>query len=158
MLALTRNPGESVVLTVPGFAPLITVQYVGLHNRTDQARLAFDAPRIVQIDRWEVYQRNKAAALPAGVTTLADAVADAIRDPDKLHAAESSYRRGFHQGISAAIDAVKCGANVADLCGWCNRVARWREWRPLDMTPPPNARVGEGDGDGYPKGEGDANG
>lgn len=63
MLVLSRRVGESIVISVGGARVTVKVQKI----LGDQARLCFDAPREVQIDRLELDQakerRRKAAEL-----------------------------------------------------------------------------------------------
>jgi hypothetical protein len=50
---------------------------------------------------------------------------------------ELSFRRGFHQGYSAALDALQGGATPAILAETCDSIAEWRAQRPVDLVPPP---------------------
>jgi carbon storage regulator CsrA len=53
-LLLTRKIGESVTLTHAGIAIRVTVKAI----RGSQARLAFDAPQVVEIFRNELSKRE----------------------------------------------------------------------------------------------------
>lgn len=44
-------------------------------------------------------------------------------------AAETSYRRGFDQGVAAAIAAVEAGASLPRLTAWKRRLGNWRRKR-----------------------------
>ncbi len=41
-------------------------------------------------------------------------------------AIEQAYRRGFHQGVFAAIDAIEDGFSVRQLHAWNKRLHKWR--------------------------------
>lgn len=43
--------------------------------------------------------------------------------------AETSYRRGFHQGVVAAIAAVTAGFTDRELASWERRIRQWRSKR-----------------------------
>ena len=51
MLALTRRPGEEVVIGEPG-NPLGVIRVVDIHS--DKVRLSFDFPREIKINRREL--------------------------------------------------------------------------------------------------------
>ncbi len=49
-----------------------------------------------------------------------------VTDQEINLAAETSYRRGFHQGVAAALEAVRAGFTDEKLARWENRVYVWR--------------------------------
>lgn len=55
-LVLTRNPGESIVLEVPGYPP-VTIK-VGLNNMR-QVKLRIGAHRDIMVHREEIYELRK---------------------------------------------------------------------------------------------------
>jgi carbon storage regulator CsrA len=62
MLALSRQVGETVVITVPPSAVPQEVRIVVASADRQKARLAFDADPMIVIDREEIYIRRKAGA------------------------------------------------------------------------------------------------
>lgn len=44
-------------------------------------------------------------------------------------AAESSYRRGFYQGVAAGLEAAEMGYPFSKLRKWQDRLLRWRHKR-----------------------------
>jgi carbon storage regulator CsrA len=62
MLVLTRKPGERIVITIPGAAPVV-VEVLEIRRR-DCVRLGLAAPPAVRIDRAEVLDRPDPAAGP----------------------------------------------------------------------------------------------
>ena len=57
MLVLTRQEGEKIIITVPGFDP-IEVTYLRINgNNKRQARIGVTAPKSVTIHREEIQQR-----------------------------------------------------------------------------------------------------
>ena len=55
MLALTRRPGEEVVIGDPG-NPLGVIRIVDIHS--DKVRLSFDFPREIEINRRELAEQK----------------------------------------------------------------------------------------------------
>lgn len=49
-------------------------------------------------------------------------------------AAEMAYRRGFTQGVAAAIEAVKDGHELSALQRWLQRLMKWRYRRPCNRV------------------------
>jgi sRNA-binding carbon storage regulator CsrA len=62
MLALSRQVGETVVITVPPSAVPQEVRIVVASADRQKARLAFEADPLVIVDRLEVHERRKAGA------------------------------------------------------------------------------------------------
>ena len=58
MLILTRHPGESVVITTADGDKIVITT---LYSSRQGIKLGFDAPKNVQIDREEIYQRKHSA-------------------------------------------------------------------------------------------------
>ena len=64
MLVLSRKRQESVVaLEAGGFEPMLKVTVLEIAGRS--VRLGFEADTDVQIHRWEVWERIRAAGRPA---------------------------------------------------------------------------------------------
>lgn len=62
--------------------------------------------------------------------------------PQSLRLHEPSYRRGFQQGVTEAIEAIFNGyLTCDDATRWQQQIARWQaEARPNPLTPPPIPR------------------
>src|ERR1700734_643557 len=48
------------------------------------------------------------------------------REPTVAEQIELAYRRGFHQGAAAAVEAVDEGFSLVQLQAWVMRLYRWR--------------------------------
>jgi hypothetical protein len=55
-------------------------------------------------------------------------MAEKQKDVDKAidQAIEIAYRRGFHQGVAACVEAVEIGKDVGKLQAWERRLSVWR--------------------------------
>lgn len=80
MLILTRRPVETLYI-----GDEITVTVLGVVG--NQVRFGIEAPRHIVIDRAEIHERKKRAALANG---------NPARD-DEAHGSESDHERGAHE-------------------------------------------------------------
>jgi len=80
MLALTRKPGERIVI-----ADNIVVTVAGVKG--DNVRLTIDAPKEIKIFRGEIYDaivaENQEAAIPGKLPDLSMLISDLAKDKDK---------------------------------------------------------------------------
>jgi hypothetical protein len=60
------------------------------------------------------------------------------RTPNHYEPAEDAYRRGFHQGATAALDAAACGVPPRLLQEWRRALGKWRHNRTTlrTLSPP----------------------
>ena len=80
MLALTRKPGERIVI-----ADNIVVTVAGVKG--DSVRITIDAPKEIKIFRGEIYDaivaENQEAAIPGKLPDLSMLISDLAKDKDK---------------------------------------------------------------------------
>ena len=79
MLTITRKSGQSVVVQVPGQAPL-TITFLG--SRPGKCQLAFDGPLDYHILREELRERDESASGPPCVPSVNRSCVD--RDQPQL--------------------------------------------------------------------------
>lgn len=87
------------------------------------------------------------AALAAGGRRR---LADRVRGDAPRSAAEDAFRRGYHQGVAAALDFAAAPRTTAELAAYEDAVADWRNGqgrfagtRGLPCPPPGPPRPGE---------------
>ena len=77
MLALTRRPGEEIVIGDPA-NPLGVIRIVDIHS--DKVRLSFDFPREIKINRRELADQKAKQQQAADATATPSATAGASGD------------------------------------------------------------------------------
>ena len=60
------------------------------------------------------------------VATDVLAMLDDPKEKERVYYAECSYRRGFTQGVNAALDAIEKGKNMQEMEAWLERLMEWR--------------------------------